>query len=254
MTFMRTERAPTTDLATIPGYWRCDKQWPVGGSTIRRLYPQTTQQLDDPPSAQSSVEGLRYRAGAGMAAGGWWGEQTGDMAADDAHSLVYDSAPLTEALEIMGMPQVRLRVAADAPFYQWTVRLEDVSPDGQVSLISGAIINPSQRFSRLVPEALIPNEPTTLSTSTHFTTWRVKPGHHIRLAVSNARFPMIWPSPTPGFTSLFLGADTWLELPVVPARNETSQICVLPPPDPSDQAPFGKKLQSNGPGFQKRSQ
>src|SRR5690606_6853948 len=222
------------------GYWRCDKQWPVDGSTIRRLYPQTTQQLDDTPSAHGGVQNLQYRAGAGMAAGGWWGEQTGDMGADDAHSLVYDSAPLTEALEIMGMPQVRLRVAADAPFYQWTVRLEDVAPDGQVSLVSGAIINPSQRFSRLEPEALIPGDPTTLSASIHFTTWRFKPGHRIRLAVSNAQFPMIWPSPTPGSTSLFAGANTWLELPVVPTKNETSPSCVLPPVDSNDQAPFGK--------------
>ena len=249
MAFMRTGHAPATDLATIPGYWRCDQQWPVDGSTTRRLYPQTTQQLGNAPSMQGSVNSLHYRAGTGMAAGGWWGEQTGDMAADDAHSLVYDSAPLTEALEIMGMPQVRLRVAADAPFYQWTVRLEDVAPDGQVSLISGAIINPSQRYSRLEPEALIPGEPTTLSTSIHFTTWRFKPGHRIRLAVANAQFPMIWPSPTPGSTTLFPGTNTWLELPVVPTKSETSQTCVLPSVDTNDKAPFGQDLQRNGPVF-----
>jgi hypothetical protein len=124
-----------------------------------------------------------------------------------------------------------------------------VAPDGQVSLVSGAIINPSQRFSRLEPIALIPGDPTTLSASIHFTTWRFKPGHRIRLAVSNAQFPMIWPSPTPGSTSLFAGANTWLELPVVPTKNETSLSCVLPPVDSNDQAPFGKKLQSNGPDF-----
>jgi len=149
----------------------------------------------------------------------------------------------------MGMPQVRLRVAADAPFYQWTVRLEDVAPDGKVSLVSGAIINPSQRFSRLEPAALIPGEPTTLTTSVHFTTWRFKPDHRIRLAVANAQFPMIWPSPTPGATSLLLSNDTWLELPVVPMQNETTQACMLPPPEPSDAAPFGKELENNGPVF-----
>jgi putative CocE/NonD family hydrolase len=249
MAFMRTGHAPATDLTTVPGYWRCDQQWPVDGSTTRRLYPQTKRQLGNAPSTQGNAEKLRYRAGAGMAAGGWWGEQTGDMAADDAHSLVYDSAPLTEALEIMGMPQVRLRVAADAPFYQWTVRLEDVAPDGQVSLISGAAINPSQRFSRLKPEALIPGEPTTLSTAIHFTTWRFKPGHRIRLAVSNAQFPMIWPSPTPGTTTLFPGADTWIDLPVVPTQHETSPSCVLPAPEAGDPAPFGKELESHPPVF-----
>jgi predicted acyl esterase len=184
-----------------------------------------------------------------MGAGGWWGEQTGDMAADDAHSLVYDSAPLTEAIDIMGMPQVRLRVAADAPFYQWTVRLEDVAPDGKVSLVSGAIINPSQRLSRLEPEALIPGEPTALATSIHFTTWRFKPGHRIRLAVSNAQFPMIWPSPTPGATQLLLGDSTWLELPVVPVKNESDVACKLPLPETNDVAPFGKEQKSDSPVF-----
>ncbi|MGB3291132.1 MAG: CocE/NonD family hydrolase [Burkholderiaceae bacterium] len=246
MAFMRTGHPPATDLDTIPGYWRCGKQWPEAGATTRRLYPQARQQLSDAPSPGVNIDNLRYRAGAGMAAGGWWGEQTGDMAADDAHSLVYDSAPLTEAMEIMGLPQVRLRVAADAPFYQWTVRLEDVAPDGQVSLVSGAIINPSQRFSRLAPEALIPGNTTTLSTAIHFTTWRFKPGHRIRLAVSNAQFPMIWPSPTPGSTSLLSGADTWLELPVVPTQNKTSPSCVLPTVELSDEAPFGKNLPGKG--------
>ena len=41
--------APATrrprDLATIPGYWRCGKQWPVEGGNSRRLYPQTARQL-----------------------------------------------------------------------------------------------------------------------------------------------------------------------------------------------------------------
>ena len=249
MAFMRTGHAPATDLATVPGYWRCDKQWPSDVGTTQRLYPQSAQHLGNAPAALETAQALLYRAGSGMAAGGWWGEQTGDMAADDAHSLVYDSAPLAEALEIMGMPQVRLRVAADAPFYQWTVRLEDVAPDGKVSLVSGAIINPSQRFSRLEPAALVPGEPTTLTTSVHFTTWRFKPGHRIRLAVANAQFPMIWPSPTPGATSLLLSNDTWLELPVVPTQNETTQACMLPPPEPSDAAPFGKELENNGPVF-----
>ncbi|MFA5598732.1 MAG: CocE/NonD family hydrolase C-terminal non-catalytic domain-containing protein, partial [Pusillimonas sp.] len=167
----------------------------------------------------------------------------------DAHSLVYDSAPLTEAMDIMGMPKVLLRVAADAPFYQWSVRLEDVAPDGKVSLVSGAIINPSQRISRLETVALTPGVPVTLTTAIHFTTWRFKPGHRIRLAVSNAQFPMIWPSPTAGTTRLFSGQDTWLELPVISSGHETRTVCTLPPPDVNDVAPFGKELEKNGPVF-----
>lgn len=249
MAFMRTGHPPATDLKEVPGYWRCEKQLPPDGGPGQRFYPQAARQLDDMPPGQPTTDTLLYRAGAGLAAGGWWGEQTGDMAADDAHSLVYDSPPLSAALEIMGMPQVRLLVAADAPFYQWTVRLEDVAPDGKVSLVSGAIINPAQRTSRLAPEALTPGQPTTLNTSIHFTTWRFKPGHRIRLAVSNAQFPMIWPSPTAGATQLLLGGDTWLDLPVVPLRNATSPDCSLPTPEKSDTAPFAQEVENNGPIF-----
>ena len=249
MAFMRTGHAPATDLKTVPGYWRCDPQWPLEGSSTQRFYPRAGQSLAKTPQAQEMAQVLHYRAGTGLAAGGWWGEQTGDMSADDAHSLVYDSAPLTEAMEIMGMPQLSLRVAADAPFYQWSVRLEDVAPDGKVSLVSGASINPAQRFSRLEPTALVPSEETSLAATIHFTTWRFKAGHRIRLAVSNAQFPMIWPSPTPGNTRLFPGEATWLDLPVVPVRDQGTQACVLPPPQPSDTAPFGREIQNNGPVF-----
>lgn len=248
-TFMRTGHAPATDLETVPGFWRCDKQWPFEGSSAQRFYLQPQQQLSNTPAAQEATHTLQYRAGTGMAAGGWWGEQTGDMAADDAHSLVYDTAPLTEAVDIMGLPHVQLRVVADAPFYQWTVRVEDVAPDGKVSLVSGAIINPSQRMSRLDPAPLIPGQPTLLATNTHFTSWRFKPGHRIRLAVSNAQFPMIWPSPTAGTTGLVLGQNAWLELPLVPVMNESRQACTLPAPERSDAAPFGEEGEKNGPVF-----
>ena len=246
--FMRTGHGADPQQDT-PGHWRCDAQWPIAGSSTQQWYPQAAQQLGSAPLAQASSDALRYRAGVGLAAGNWWGEVTKNMAADDAHSLVYDSPPLTKALDIMGMAQVQLRVVADAPFYQWTVRLEDVAPDGQVSLVSGVLINPAQRFSRLAPQALVPGEPTTLSASIHFTTWRFQPGHRIRLAVANAQFPMAWPSPTPGTTELVLGEHTWLRLPVVPAADVSAAPCQLPALDArdNDKAPFGKYLIDSDP-------
>jgi predicted acyl esterase len=45
-------------------------------------------------------------------------------------------------------------VAADAPLADWMVRLEDVSPDGQVTAITGAGLAGAQRHSMEHPEAL----------------------------------------------------------------------------------------------------
>ena len=36
-------------------------------------------------------------------------------------------------------------------------------------------------------------------------TWTIMPGHRIRLAVSDALFPMIWPTPHAMMTKLFVG-------------------------------------------------
>ncbi len=250
MAFMRTGHAPDTAMTTTPGYWRCDARWPVPDARTLQLYPQGDQALQSSPGSATSHT-LRYRPSTGLAAGNWWGEVTGDMAADDAHSLVYDTAVLAAPVDIMGQPQVQLQVAADAPHYAWSVRLEDVAPDGRVTLVSGALINPAQRLSRLAPQPLVPGEPATLTATIHLTTWRFAPGHRIRLAVSNAQFPMAWPTPTLGSTTLLLGGTTWLQLPTVAPADQAASTCKpLPAPTPSDVPPFGEDQPAKGPTYQ----
>ena len=47
------------------------------------------------------------------------------------NSLVFDSAPLEQDLEILGYPTAKLRVSADVPVAQCAVRLTEVTPDGK---------------------------------------------------------------------------------------------------------------------------
>jgi len=158
------------------------------------------------------------------------------MSSDDEGSLVFDSEPLNETVEIIGFPKVHLTVSADAPVYQWSVRLEDVWPNGEVSLVSGALINPADRVSRLKQTPLIPEEKADLSSEIHFTTWRFKPNHKIRLAISNAQFPMAWPTPYKGATKLHPGRGTSLHLPVV-EKNTLAVVRGLPRSEPEEWPP-----------------
>jgi uncharacterized protein len=235
MVFVRDACPPEEDIKTIPGEWRCG-DWPVGGIKSRRFYPAESHELESTAPEEGKGQTLAYKAGAGMGVHGWWGETSGDMAGDDESSLVYDSAPLKETVEIIGLPGISLRVSADAPVYQWTVRLEDVWPDGKVSLVSGTLINPADRVSRLEQAPLVPGKPTKLSGQIHYTTWRFRPGHRIRLAISNAQFPMAWPTPYKGSTTLFAGADTFVDLPVV-TENTLTGTCDLPAPDKEEWPP-----------------
>ena len=56
------------------------------------------------------------------------GDAPGDQLLDDAHALVFESAPLTRAIHIAGFLRVALRLAASAEESHVCVRISDVSP------------------------------------------------------------------------------------------------------------------------------
>ena len=232
--FVREGHGPDLDLETTPGHWIAD-EWPIPGTTWTTVYPTVDHQLHERlQKDKASIESLRYVPSNGHATGLWWGETTGDIRPDDAGSLVFDSPVLDEGFEIVGFPRVCLRVSADAPLAHWVARLEDVQPDGSVSLVTGRLLNGSQRDSRLEPELLEPGEIYDLELDLHFTTWTFKPGHRVRLSVSNSLFPMIWPTPHPMTTELHVGVeDTRMELPVIPPADR--RVPAFLPPEPREE-------------------
>lgn len=217
--YMREWHPPGPYLDTAPGYWR-RVDWPVERIEERALYPQPDRTLSG-SVAESTAHRLRYVPTIGIEAGGpvmWWGDVAHDQRPTDAFSLVYDSAPLTEATGILGLPKAKLHVAADAPQANWFVRLSDVAPDGTVTLVTGAGFNGSHRISASEPRPIEPGQVFPLDIDMHFTSWVFPKGHRIRLSVSNAQWPMLWPTPYPMTTSLYLGGadSSHLLLPVVP--------------------------------------
>jgi hypothetical protein len=189
---------------------------------------------------------LRYVPGAGAEAGNWWGELTVDQRGADAFSLVFDSPPLEADLEILGFPRVQLHGSSDAAPLNWFARLCDVAPDGTVTLVTGA-----GRSSRpdpmrdgpppggADPAAAAARAETAdggLPLDLHVTSWVFPRGHRIRLAVSNALWPMIWPTPYPATSTVRLGpAATQLVLPVIPHEDRPQPE--FAPPEPPVPAP-----------------
>jgi hypothetical protein len=110
----------------------------------------------------------------------WWGDVAPDQRPTDAFSLVYDSAPLEQDTEILGLPLARLQVSADAPQANWIARLSDVAPDGTVTLVTGAARNGSHRDSAREPAAIQPGQWFPLDIEMHFTSWVFPKGHRIR--------------------------------------------------------------------------
>jgi hypothetical protein len=231
--FVRNWHPPGPHLAAAPGQWRYEEGWPIARIRDHVLYPQPDHTLAAKPPA-AATHRLRYLPSVGFEAGGpvmWWGDVAHDQRGTDAFSLVYDSAPLEEDLEILGFPHALLTVAADATRANWIARLSDVAPDGTVTQVTGAAMNGSHRESAREPKAIVPGEPFELDVEMHFTSWVFPKGHRIRLAVNNAMWPMLWPTPEPMTTELRL-AGSRLQLPVVPFEDRPVPAYLLPAQDP----------------------
>lgn len=221
---------PESQSQDVPGEWRAET-WPPAGLTPMTLYLQPEHGLSS-GAAGSGRDQLRYAPSAGVEAGFWWGELLTDQRPVDAFSLTYDSQALPEEVAILGLPRVSLRVAADARLADWFVRLSDVAPDGRVTMVTGAGINGAQRDSMSKPEDLLPGKVYPLSLDLHLASWVFPQGHRIRIAISNALWPMNWPTPYPMTTSVMLGGDaaSRIVLPRVPVHGPAAPAFSAPEP------------------------
>lgn len=235
--YMRHWYSPGLDTQKIPGTWRAEEGWPRRGAAAATFYLQPDHSLAASPTSASETHRLIYVPSAGVEASGtnlWWGELRQDLGPGDAFSLVYDSAPLKDDFAILGTAQVHLNASATAPLANWIARLSDVAPDGSVTFVTGAALNGAQRNSSSDPADLEPGRIYPLRIALHFTSWVFPRGHRIRLSVSNAQWPMLWPTPYPMTTALALGGDqpSRIVLPAVPMESPAAppQFTDLPVP------------------------
>jgi uncharacterized protein len=212
--------APDPELTELPGRWRAETALPPERTRFEVLYCGADGSLAAQPGPDAEAS-LRYVPSAGIEAGHWWGELTSDQRGADAFSLVFQTAPLDADTEILGFPHVELHGSSDAVPLHWFARLCDVAPDGAVTLVTGAGRAGQPDPRRDAPPAF----PGGLPLDLHVTSWVFGRGHRIRLSVSNAMWPMIWPTPRPATASLLLGqAGTRLVLPVVPPEADASAL------------------------------
>ena len=232
--YMQHWHSPDPSLTEVPGEWRREDRWPPPEAKSSTLFLQGNHTLTEPPADQN-IHQLKYVPSIGVEAGFWWGELLSDVRPVDAYSLTYDSAPMKEEMAILGRPHARLQASATAPLADWFVRLSDVAPDGTVTQITGAGMNGAQRDSMTEPRDLEPGKVYPLDIEMHLTSWVFPKGHRIRLAISNALWPMVLPTPYAMTTSLALGGQdgSRLVLPVVPVHGAT--VPPFLPVEPSDE-------------------
>ncbi|MGI9336013.1 MAG: CocE/NonD family hydrolase [Gammaproteobacteria bacterium] len=242
--WMQDSVAPRTAYRERPGRWVAEQSWPSPG-IVPLTYWITGPGIGEGLSRGSGTEGIAEITCpviTGIASPAWSDHGEGgpeapdDQRPDDARSIVFDSAPLDEALEILGSVRLDIGVAIDRPIGFLCVRLCDVAPGGASTRVTWGLMNLThcedhERVAPVSPGTRI-DVKVTLNDVAH----RFLPGHRIRLAVATACWPVVWPSPEPTALTVYTGTGS-LTLPRRTVPNDEQAPPRLPPaemsaPDP----------------------
>ncbi len=136
-----------------------------------------------------------------------------EQSVDDAQSLCFDSAELSEAIDIVGAPTIRLRVVPDTTVAQIAVRLCDVRADDSSAHITSGFLNLCSHQSFEHRKELTPGVPIECEVVLDQIAYRVPAGSILRIAISNTYWPFIWPAAEHGTLCIDEGA---LYLPIRP--------------------------------------
>ncbi|MBI3943535.1 MAG: CocE/NonD family hydrolase [Chloroflexi bacterium] len=218
---------PRMDRRETSGFWRYETEWPLArGKEVTLYLGDGTLQPDSPPETGGS-DRVAYHPAVGATFGifsaGGPHLVPGDQRIEEAYSVVYTTTVLQEPVEILGHPQVILQVDSSADVVTFVVRLTDVAPDGSSALVTKGVLNATHRDSHTHPTPLLPGEKVALEIECDATSWIFAPGHRIRLSISHADFPNIWPSPKLATSHVYWGAGhpSRMTLPVVGKQSQT---------------------------------
>jgi putative CocE/NonD family hydrolase len=129
---------------------------------------------------------------------GGLGDIPAEQTTDDAGSLVFETAPLADDVEVFGQVVLHVRLAVDKPLAFVFARLTDVDEDGRSYLITRANLNLTHRLGHDSEVAAVPvGEFHDYEIALKNVAERIPAGHRVRLSLSTSYWPWIWPSPEP---------------------------------------------------------
>lgn len=207
-----------------PGHWIAEAQWPSNSINTIEYYLSTNNILATEPGNVS--ETINSPQDCGAAAGEYFpfafSDELPDVQTyDDERSLCFTSDTVTDGIAIVGAPVITLSAIPDSTNAHITARLLDIRPDGESALITYGMLNLTHVHSHEFPNALLPGKCIDFQVTLDQIAYFLPAGHKLRIALSNANWPTIWPSPTNNTLLLSRGS---LSIPVREAGNGDDEI------------------------------
>ena len=219
---------PKTWYNSRSGRWINEYDWPKG-PVLKSVYLGQGNTLNPDPTRINDI--LSSPQTCGMSSGEycaiWLGpEMPDDQRRDDALSLCYDSEQMGEDCDIVGAAKVKLRLKSDTPDGQVAVRLNHIHPDGASTRVTYGVLNLAQRNNHARANALPIGQEIEISFDLDHIAYRIPKGHKLRIAISNAYWPLLWPMPEASTLTISHGE---VQLPISPHGADHERH--FPPPD-----------------------
>jgi putative CocE/NonD family hydrolase len=235
--WMPESSPPKSARHLSPGRWIAEPVWPPSNASVRQFRLARGRLLDEPPRLREAIE-IRSPLSTGSEAGAWcpFGAEgmPRDQNPDDERSVVFDSIPLPEPVEMLGAPVLRAKLSSDRPVANLIARLEDVFPDGLSARVCYGVLNLTHHRSHARPEPLVPEKPFEIELLLNHAARSFSKGNRIRLALSTSYWPILWPAPDEATLTLHTEASS-LEIPIRASRPEDERLQAFEPPE---QAPL----------------
>ncbi|MEO7652078.1 MAG: CocE/NonD family hydrolase, partial [Bryobacteraceae bacterium] len=154
--------------------WRFEKEYPLARTSYRKLYLANGSGLSwNPPAGEAPPDRYIYDPDK----------------LTNGPSILYNSAVLTEPLEVTGPVKAVLFASSDAVDTDFVAKLLDVYPDGKAYRMASGILRARYRNSVSRPEFLQPGKIYELQVDLIGTSNVFGKGHRIRLEVSSSDYP-----------------------------------------------------------------
>lgn len=220
------------------GTWRGIDQWPDAADRICA----TNQFVLSPDGLTHSTDfdegcvrrSYEYDFTVGTESVDFMASEFVDTAPDDAKSLVFETEKLAHAIELTGNAHAAIRLSATTSDPLLAVRIIDVGPHGDSTLVTYGYLRVSHRHDHSNPASLEPGKkyeiPVPLRAKSHI----FESGHRIRVSISASAFPMAFPPNTDGSFTIH-------------STPEAPSILTLPGTEYGDKVDFEDQIPMNPP-------
>ena len=216
---------PATMYPERPGRWVGDDSWPSEQVMMTEMaLAQPVEVADARLIPVNSPQHTGVDAGRFFPVGNP-GDLPPDQRAEDGRSVCFDTAPLAGRLEILGRALVRLRLSCGAERANVIARLCDVAPDGASTLVSRGVLNLLSRAGRDRKTPWPPGEAGDVEFELNGAGHAFPQGHRIRVSLSSAYWPWIWPH-AEGAGFEVDAANSSLLLPVRDPSHDSSKPAI----------------------------